>query len=118
MRLLLTILFSLIAVTVQAQSATAQWDHTMVPGQVLADYNAATATLKIDAASPVTLTQTCVTIIAPNGIRCSAPVTITPGPHTLKLDITNAFGTVSTTVTGAPPTLPSGFKIVILITVP
>lgn len=119
MKLILALLFSLVATVASAQQATAQWDHQLATGQVLADFQSpnTVVTFKVDAAAPVTLTQTCAALTA-GSIRCTAPVTVSNGPHTLTLTATNSFGSAATSITGAPPSLPTGFKIVIIITTP
>lgn len=111
----LAVLFSAGVLSAQT-TPRVEWTQPLLTGQVPADYaaTAVSAALKIDTGTPIALAHTCTGTISP--LTCSAPLTATqlpaPGSHRYELILTNAFGSVSSVQTGAPPTAPGGFRII------
>ena|SRR5215831_1347387 len=110
-RLLLTILFLLLAISSYAQgvNVTASWTQP----NALADAQAFTYTLKIDTNNPVALTTTCVQ--TNTTVTCTAPLTnwILNVSHTVVITVSDINGnTASATFpVSAAPSAPTGLKI-------
>lgn len=103
----------------QTVTQSLQWDQGFTGTLTLADVQAFTYTLKIDATAATSATVTC--IAGASVPRCSTPINLAAGPHTLVITATNMNGTASGTlnyVPGASPTGPVNITIVTNITVP
>jgi hypothetical protein len=113
----LLLLGGLLILHAQTVTSKLQWTQPLTTGQTFADVQAFVYTLQIDALAPAVVTATCV---AGPPIICTTPLGpfVTSGTHTLTLTASNGFGSVSATLTGAPPQAPATAKVVITVTVP
>jgi hypothetical protein len=103
------------APSAHAQTVTDRvaWDQ---PGATLADLPLLVYTLKVDALPPIILVPTCTFTTV---LSCTAPITLTPAPHTLTLTVSNGFGSASSApLTGATPLPGVNVKVIITVTVP
>jgi hypothetical protein len=116
--LILLALFALLVLacaeraSAQTISRTMRWGQ---PNTTLAEVQALVYTSQVDNAPAVLVTPTCV---AGTPVTCSAPITFTSGPHTITLTASNAFGSTSASITGAPPSAPVSVTVTISVTVP
>ena len=118
-KLLLVLILILIPSSVynQTVSQTLQYDYL---ASTLVVTNTYTTSLKIDTAAPIAITPTCVT----NGanVRCTNPITLTSGNHTIIVTVINTSGVSATGtlnyVPGLPPSTPSNITITIQVTIP
>lgn len=112
----------LLSVALQAQVATSRalrWSQGPEVGQsaiTVAQVQAYTYLLAIDAAPAAPLVQTCALV---NGIvACSAPLpTLSPGAHTLMLTVDNGFGTATAILSGASPSQPINLSVTVTVIV-
>lgn len=98
---------------VHAQTITQslEWDHAT---DTLANIQAYTFTLKIDAGPVVQIAPTCVAQ-APTA-HCKTPITLASGTHVLIVTATNANGTASGTLNYVPGQQPSGPVNIVIVT--
>lgn len=113
----LAVVAGLVPVAAQTTTSKLAWDQPLLAGQTLADVQAAVWTLKIDTAAPTIVVATCV---AGTPIVCTTPLGpfATGGQHTLTITGTNAYASVSASLTGGPLAVPANMKVVITVTVP
>lgn len=108
-----------LAASLDAQTVTSklQWNQPLTGTQTFADVQAFVYTLQVDTQTPAVVVATCV---AGPPIVCTTPLGafITTGAHTLTLTASNGFGSISASLTGAPPQAPATAKVVITVTVP
>lgn len=96
----------------QTVTRTLNWNQ---PNATLAEVQALVYTSQVDSLTPVILKPSC---LAGTPVTCTAPIVFTSGPHTITLTATNAFGSASVSLTGAPPNSPVAISITISVTVP
>lgn len=118
MKKLLTFgLVGLLAQGMAAQSAAFKlgWDQ---PDVIPTNIPSLSYTLKIDNATPIIVSPTCVAKAA--GSICTIPLPqMTNGPHTLTLTVFNGFGSAtSDPLTGTSPAKPVSVTVTVTVTIP
>lgn len=117
-KILLTLLFLLISHSSFAQTTSFKlaWDQGLATGHTYTDVQGYVYTLKVDTAAPILVAATCV-----NGtpIKCTTPLSLPSGPHTLVLIVTNGFGTASSTpLNGVPPIAAVSVSVTVTVVIP